>query len=109
MPMRVSGLIFEMHSKTCEKNSPEFWLNKYLEHFLCILQLSELEQRVIEAEERAEEAEDKVRVHLPNASIDDSFKFTPSPPPKPKLKYFLSLAHSGSCDGTETNWMAIEQ
>lgn len=30
--------------------------------FFVYLQLSELEQRVIEAEERAEEAEDKVRV-----------------------------------------------
>lgn len=36
-------------------------MSNIFEYFLC-LQLSELEQRVIEAEERAEEAEDKVRV-----------------------------------------------
>lgn len=44
-------------------------MNKYFEFFFLCLQLSELEQRVIEAEERAEEAEDKVRVS-PN-TIDE--------------------------------------
>lgn len=42
-----------------------------IEYFFC-LQLSELEQRVIEAEERAEEAEDKVRA-FPN-EFDDSLE-----------------------------------
>lgn len=37
-----------------------FVLFHSLNNFLFSLQLSELEQRVIEAEERAEEAEDKV-------------------------------------------------
>lgn len=44
--------------------------NNFFGHSLC-LQLSELEQRVIEAEERAEEAEDKVRI-LPDI-VEDLF------------------------------------
>lgn len=64
------------------------------------LQLSELEQRVIEAEERAEEAEDKVRV-LPNGDDDDSCKIC-------EQNFNLSrLCVLGSRDGTEIDRMAI--
>lgn len=64
------------------------------------LQLSELEQRVIEAEERAEEAEDKVRV-LPNGLADDSWKISEQISISPVCIWL------GSCDGTEIDRMAI--
>lgn len=44
-------------------NSRTIFSNKSI-NFLFSLQLSELEQRVIEAEERAEEAEDKVKISI---------------------------------------------
>lgn len=93
----MSGLIFELNS--IEWAWADKVDNNLFEHYLC-LQLSELEQRVIEAEERAEEAEDKVRI-LPDI-VNDSFVN------EYEIRFSARDIQIGSGDGTEVNRMAIK-